>query len=132
MHKERASVFGGPSWLYACVYLDRQILGILAQSITADLHLSDAQPGALTGSAFGIVYALIGLYCGGLADRVDRVILVRTGAWVWSMASIAMAFACSYARMIVVIALAPPAYSSPAHLSGPASLRSRAAPLSVG
>src|SRR5712671_4272009 len=43
---------------------DRQIINILAQDIKTDLAISDAQLGLLTGTAFGIFYAVFGLPLG--------------------------------------------------------------------
>ncbi len=62
--------------------------------------MNDAALGALTGSAFSVVYALLGLWFGRLADRTDRLRLVRIGACVWSFASLGAAFASSYAWLI--------------------------------
>jgi len=87
--------------MYACIHLDRQILAILAESVKSDLRISDASLGALTGSAFSIVYALLGLYFGRIADMADRLTLVRIGAWLWSLASISAAFAPGYALLVV-------------------------------
>jgi len=94
------AIFIGLCWLYACLHLVREIPGILAQSVKADLVLSDQQLGALTASAFSIVYALLGLYFGRLADRVDRLLLVRLGAWVWSLTCLAGAWAPAYAWLV--------------------------------
>src|SRR5690348_4272862 len=96
----RIAIFIGLCWLYACIHLDRQILGILAQSVKSDLHLSDQQLGALTASAFSIIYALLGLYFGRVADRADRLQLARLGAWVWSLTCLAAAFAPGYDWLI--------------------------------
>jgi MFS family permease len=96
----RIGIFAGLCWLYTCIHLDRQILAILAESVKSDLDISDAYLGALTGSAFSIVYALLGLHFGRLADVADRLALVRIGAWVWSLASIGAAFAPGYALLI--------------------------------
>jgi MFS family permease len=96
----KIGIFLAICWLYACIHLDRQILGVLAESVKSDLHLQDQQLGVLTGSAFSIVYALLGLYFGALADRSDRLRLVRTGAWVWSLSCIAAAFAPGYAMLV--------------------------------
>jgi MFS family permease len=96
----RIAIFAGLCWLYACIHLDRQVLGILAESVKSDLKISDAALGALTGSAFSIVYALLGLYFGRLADVADRLALVRIGASVWSLASIGAAFAPGYALLV--------------------------------
>jgi MFS family permease len=80
--------------------LDRQVLSVLAESVKSDLHLSDQQLGVLTGSAFSIAYALLGLYFGILADRADRLGLVRAGAWVWSLSCLAAALAPGYATLV--------------------------------
>jgi MFS family permease len=96
----RIGIFAGLCWLYTCIHLDRQILAILAESVKSDLHISDAYLGALTGSAFSIVYALLGLHFGRVADVADRLALVRIGAWVWSLASIGAAFAPGYALLV--------------------------------
>jgi MFS family permease len=98
---KRIGIFLGLCWLYTCIHLDRQILGILAESVKSDLRLSDAALGALTGSAFSIVYALLGLHFGRLADNRDRLALVRIGALIWSLASIGAAFAPNYSWLVV-------------------------------
>jgi MFS family permease len=96
----RIGIFAGLCWLYICIHLDRQILAILAESVKSDLRIGDPALGVLTGSAFSIVYALLGLYFGRIADLADRLKLVRIGAWVWSLASIGAAFAPGYAPLI--------------------------------
>lgn len=96
----RISLFLAICWLYLCIHLDRHILGVLAESIKSDLGLRDQQLGALSGTAFSVIYALMGLYFGGLADRADRLQLLRRGAWIWSLACIAAAFATAYPVLI--------------------------------
>ncbi len=90
----------GLCWIYTCIHLDRQILAILAESVKSDLQIGNSSLGALTGSAFSIVYALLGLYFGRVADASDRLTLVRIGAWIWSFASIGAAFAPGYAALV--------------------------------
>ena len=46
---------------YIFNFLDRQILGILAQPIKSDLGLSDTQFGAIGGFAFALLYSLLGV-----------------------------------------------------------------------
>ena len=96
----RTPIFLAVCWLYACIHLDRQVLSVLAESVKSDLQLSDQQLGVLTGSAFSIVYALLGLYFGILADRMDRLRLVRTGAWIWSLSCIIAALAPGYTMLV--------------------------------
>ena len=51
---------------------DRQLINILAQDIKVDLHLSDAELGLVTGTAFGLLKALFSIPVGAWADRSDR------------------------------------------------------------
>ena len=57
---------------YIFNFLDRQILGILAQPIKADLHLSDTQFGAIGGLAFALLYSVLGIPLAYLADKTSR------------------------------------------------------------
>lgn len=65
-------------------YIDRTILSVLQIPIKADLHLSDAQLGALTGLAFALFYATLGVPLGRLADRWNRKGLIAGALAVWS------------------------------------------------
>ena len=69
---------------YIFNFLDRQILGILGPSIQADLHLSDAQFGAVGGTAFALLYAALGIPLAYLADRTSRSSVVAASLAVWS------------------------------------------------
>ena len=57
---------------YIFNFLDRQILGILAPPIQADLQLSDTEFGAIGGLAFAILYAILAVPLAYLADRTSR------------------------------------------------------------
>lgn len=69
---------------YILNFLDRQILGILAQPIKAELRLSDAQFGALGGTAFALLYSVLGIPLAMLADRTSRSAVVAGSLAVWS------------------------------------------------
>ncbi|MGE0830572.1 MAG: MFS transporter [Hyphomonadaceae bacterium] len=86
--------------LYTLSYLDRLILALLAAPISSSLHLSDTQLGLLTGSGFGIVYALCGLPIAHLIDRTHRVGIVSIGVSLWSAATIASGFATDYWQLL--------------------------------
>lgn len=64
--------------------LDRRIINILAEPIKHDLHLSDAQLGALTGLAFALLYCTAALPIARLADRGDRVRVLGASIFAWS------------------------------------------------
>lgn len=65
-------------------YIDRTILSILQIPIKADLGLSDAQMGALTGLSFALFYATLSLPVARLADRMSRRLLVVASLAIWS------------------------------------------------
>lgn len=58
--------------VYTFSVLDRFILGILLPQIKQELLLNDALLGLLTGAAFAIFYASLGLPIARLADRYGR------------------------------------------------------------
>ncbi len=72
---------------YVFSFIDRYILGFLAEPIQKDLGITDTQMGLLLGPAFGIFYATMGLPLGLLADRKRRTWIVAAGAIVWSAAT---------------------------------------------
>lgn len=69
---------------YILNYLDRQILGILAGPIMADLHLRDTDFGVLTGPPFAILYSVLGIPFAFLADRTSRSRVVAAALAFWS------------------------------------------------
>jgi MFS transporter, Spinster family, sphingosine-1-phosphate transporter len=70
--------------VYTFNFVDRQILGILAGSIKADLHLTDTQLGVLGGLAFAILYSTLGVPLAWLADRTKRTWVIAGSLAVWS------------------------------------------------
>ena len=88
---ERISGPRGGRWVLALLllayifnFLDRQILGILAQPIKADLNLSDTQFGAIGGLAFALLYSLLGIPLAYLADKTSRSGVIAASLAVWS------------------------------------------------
>jgi len=69
---------------YIFNFLDRQILGILAEPIKADLHLTDTEFGAVGGLAFALLYSVLGLPLAYLADRTSRSGVIAASVAVWS------------------------------------------------
>lgn len=69
---------------YIFNFLDRQILGILAEPIKADLNLTDTEFGAIGGLAFALLYSVLGLPLAYLADRTSRSGVIAASVAVWS------------------------------------------------
>ncbi len=71
--------------VYIFNFIDRQILNILAPLIKEDLGLSNTQLGLLTGLAFGIFYATLGIPIARLADKHSRVNIISICLAIWSL-----------------------------------------------
>ncbi|HVF36873.1 MAG TPA: MFS transporter [Sphingomicrobium sp.] len=69
---------------YIFNFLDRQILGILAGPIMADLQLDDAEFGTIAGIAFALLYSILGVPLALLADRTSRSRVIAGAVAVWS------------------------------------------------
>jgi MFS transporter, Spinster family, sphingosine-1-phosphate transporter len=95
-------------WMLLVVYilnfLDRQIVNILAEPIRRDLGLSDTQLGLLTGLAFALFYAVLGVPIARYADRprTNRVGLISVSLALWS----GMTALCGLAQNFVQLLLA--------------------------
>lgn len=70
--------------VYGFNFIDRQIVGILAPFIQADLDLTNTQLGLLIGLAFAAFYTIMGIPLAFLADRMNRVTLLSVAVAVWS------------------------------------------------
>ena len=70
--------------VYTFNFIDRQILSILLESIKADLNLSDTSLGFLTGFAFALFYATLGIPIAKYADKGNRRNLIALSIGVWS------------------------------------------------
>ncbi len=87
--------------VYVFNFIDRQILSILAESIKADLGVSDAQIGFLYGTVFAVFYAVFGIPLARFADVWVRRSLISAGLFFWS----AMTALSGTARSFSVLAL---------------------------
>ena len=65
-------------------FIDRQIVGILADSIKADLELTDTQVGLMTGLSFAIFYTTLSIPLAIVADRWNRSKVIAIAIAIWS------------------------------------------------
>jgi len=82
-------------------YADRYMLGILIPDIKSDLGLSDTQIGFISGAAFTILYALLGVPIARLADRFSRKNIIAASLAIWS----AMTCLCGLAQSFIQLAI---------------------------
>ena len=71
--------------VYAFSFMDRQIVSILLEDLRAEFLLTDTQLGLLSGIAFALFYATLGVPIARLADRSNRVRIVSIAITVWSL-----------------------------------------------
>ncbi|RAK60759.1 hypothetical protein DJ021_13555 [Phenylobacterium hankyongense] len=107
---------------YGVHALDRSIFTLLVEPIKRELALSDAQLGLLTGLAFAIFYAALGLPMARLADRWNRKRLIIISIVIFSAATVASGMAGGFvslllARVLVGIGEAGPTPASVSILS---------------
>jgi MFS family permease len=86
---------------YFFSYMDRQILAILLEDIKADLLLSDTQLGLLSGFAFAIFYATLGIPVAALADRMNRINLISAALVIWSGMTAACGLAGNFFQLLL-------------------------------
>jgi len=70
--------------VYTFNFIDRQIVGILAVPIKADLGLSDTQLSLMGGLAFALFYTFLGIPIAVLADRSNRTWIMTAALTIWS------------------------------------------------
>ena len=87
--------------VYIFSFIDRQVLSILLEPIKHEFGASDTQMGLLTGLAFGLIYALLGIPVGRMADTKNRRNIVAVCCGIWSLATAACGFATQYWHMLI-------------------------------
>lgn len=104
---------------YTLSLLDRGLVMLLLQSMKVDLQLTDSQLGFVTGIAFSLLYATLGLPIARWADRGNRVSIISGALAVGSVAVMSTLLVTNFvqlvlARMAAAVGEAgtkPPAYS---------------------
>jgi MFS family permease len=73
--------------VYGLSYVDRQILSNLIEPIRKEYGFTDMQMGLLSGTAFAVFYATLGIPIARFADRRSRVNIISASLVVWSVAT---------------------------------------------
>jgi MFS family permease len=82
-------------------FFDRQILGAVGQPIADEWELTDTQLGWL-GTSFILLYAVVGLPFGYLADRANRARILAVGVFFWSLLTAASGFARGFGELFAL------------------------------
>jgi MFS transporter, Spinster family, sphingosine-1-phosphate transporter len=83
-------------------FLDRLALGIVLQDVKIDLGLTDTQLGLLTGIAFAVFYAFMGIPLARWADRGNRVTIISLTVALWSAGVALCAAATSFVHLLLI------------------------------
>lgn len=87
--------------VYTSSHVDRSIVGILAQPIKKDLGLSDLQIGLMSGLAFAVFYATLGLPLAILAERANRRNIIVVALTTWSAMTVLCGMATNYLQLVL-------------------------------
>ncbi|PZP08787.1 MAG: MFS transporter, partial [Sphingomonas hengshuiensis] len=86
---------------YFFSFMDRYILSILLEAIKADLQLNDTQLGLLSGFAFALFYATLGIPVAWLADRASRRDIIAVALALWSAMTALCGTATNFAQLLL-------------------------------
>ncbi|MCI4646532.1 MAG: MFS transporter [Hyphomonadaceae bacterium] len=138
--QSRHYVLGLLLLVYMLNFIDRQIISILVEPIKGEFGLSDTQMGLLSGFAFAIFYATLGIPLAAYADRGNRRNLLVGAVGLFSMMTMLGGLAVNFwqlllARIGVAVGEAgtsPASHSIIADLYPPDKLSSAMATFAVG
>ncbi len=83
-------------------YVDRTIVGVLLEPIKNEFRVSDTMLGFLTGIAFTLFYATLGIPIARWADRGDRRLIITAALAIWSMMTILCGAAQSFWQLALM------------------------------
>lgn len=87
--------------VYISNYADRQIVNVLAVQIMGDLQISKTAFGFLSGLAFALFYATLGIPLAMLADRTSRKWILTISLVIWSVMTTFCGMAGSFWQLAV-------------------------------
>lgn len=89
------------SLVYIFSYIDRQVIAVVIEPIEREFGLDDAAMGVLSGLAFGVMYAGLGIPVGRYADHHPRSKVVAVCGALWSFATMACGIATQFWQLLV-------------------------------
>jgi MFS family permease len=86
---------------YTLSFMDRYVMNLFLNKVKTDFQLSETQAGLLAGAGFAVLYALMALPMGIVADRSSRTKLAALGVAVWSIMTMGCGLAKNFALLFV-------------------------------
>ena len=81
-------------------YVDKNIIGVILEQIKVEFHTSDTKLGLLSGIAFALFYATLGIPVARWADRGDRKLIMTLSLAVWSVMTGLCGFAATFWQLM--------------------------------
>jgi predicted MFS family arabinose efflux permease len=120
--------------VYTLGFLDQGLINLFVQPIEDDLKLNDSEMGFVTGLAFAIFFATMGVPFAQWADRYNRSSIASLAIGLWGATVMVCVFVSNYVQLVAARMLAsvggagcmPPTYSLVGDLFPSAAARTRA------
>ena len=97
----RAYVLAALTLAYVFNFIDRIMIGILAEPIINHFNLTDTQFGLLSGIAFALFYTFVGIPVARLSERVDRTWIIGGAILLWSLMTALCGLATSFWMLFI-------------------------------
>jgi MFS family permease len=81
-------------------FYDRQVAGALSEPVRKEFHLSDTQLGWLN-TAFTLLYGVVSLPLGRMADKSSRKVLLAVGIAIWALLTASARWIYSFPLLVV-------------------------------
>ena len=82
-------------------YIDRNVIAVLLEPIKKEFAISDTLLGLLSGFAFAVFYATLGIPVARWADRGNRRVVVTLALTVWSVMTVACGMAQTFVQLVL-------------------------------
>jgi MFS family permease len=114
----RAYVLGALLLVYTFNFIDRILISIIQEPIRREFGLQDWQLGVLGGTAFAVLYSLLGVPIARFAERANRISIIAIGFALWSGMTALCGLAGSYLQLLLArvgVGIGEAACSPPSH-----------------
>ena len=89
------------TFVYTLNFIDRILIGVVAQPIIEEFKLADWQFGLLTGFGFALTYAIAGVAIARYAERANRVKIIAVSIIIWSIMTALCGVAGSFLTLFI-------------------------------
>jgi predicted MFS family arabinose efflux permease len=87
--------------VYTFNFIDRILIGVVAEPLIREFQLYDWQFGLLSGFGFALLYTILGIPIARLAERWNRVAIISTCVIIWSLMTALCGFATSFLMLLL-------------------------------